>query len=224
MVRPSGRRGDDDLGPVTDRIGRVERRTVTASSRGFSWSTHGYSHAEYSVSSSVPVLMYRGLQIGYSVPVAHVAYASGPDRRPRHGKGKMLTCSFMSVMSKIAGSHNKRPKVAREVPALTQKRKKVKPSDWEQTKPAEGSPVDPKLIPSYSGHVAGPLWHRQDLMQRSFTLLPLVDRLHCRLVSRLPTIYSTSWIAHSSVIRVANIVPARLCLFCTFACCHLLSF
>ncbi|KAI5662740.1 hypothetical protein M9H77_22063 [Catharanthus roseus] len=29
------------------------------------------------------------------------------------------------------GSRNKRPEVAREVPALTQKRKKVKPSDWE---------------------------------------------------------------------------------------------
>ncbi|KAI5662035.1 hypothetical protein M9H77_21358 [Catharanthus roseus] len=34
MVRPSGRRGDADLGPVTDRIGRVKGRLVTASSRG----------------------------------------------------------------------------------------------------------------------------------------------------------------------------------------------
>ncbi|KAI5648931.1 hypothetical protein M9H77_34936 [Catharanthus roseus] len=34
MVRPSGRRGDANLGPVTDRIGRVEGRPVTASSRG----------------------------------------------------------------------------------------------------------------------------------------------------------------------------------------------
>ncbi|KAI5682793.1 hypothetical protein M9H77_04021 [Catharanthus roseus] len=34
MVRPSGRRGDDDLGPVTERTGRVQGRTVTASSRG----------------------------------------------------------------------------------------------------------------------------------------------------------------------------------------------
>ncbi|KAI5676694.1 hypothetical protein M9H77_07644 [Catharanthus roseus] len=34
MVRPSGRRGDDDLGPVTDRTGLVEGRTITASSRG----------------------------------------------------------------------------------------------------------------------------------------------------------------------------------------------
>ncbi|KAI5661624.1 hypothetical protein M9H77_20947 [Catharanthus roseus] len=34
MVRPSGRRGDDDLGLVTDRTGSVQGRTVTASSRG----------------------------------------------------------------------------------------------------------------------------------------------------------------------------------------------
>ncbi|KAI5657677.1 hypothetical protein M9H77_26470 [Catharanthus roseus] len=34
MVRLSGRRGDDDLGPVTDRTGRVQGRTITASSKG----------------------------------------------------------------------------------------------------------------------------------------------------------------------------------------------
>ncbi|KAI5671051.1 hypothetical protein M9H77_11415 [Catharanthus roseus] len=34
MVRSSGRRGDDDLGTVADRTGRVEGRTVIASSRG----------------------------------------------------------------------------------------------------------------------------------------------------------------------------------------------
>ncbi|KAI5664905.1 hypothetical protein M9H77_24228 [Catharanthus roseus] len=34
MVRPSGHRGDDDLGPVTDRTGRVEGCTIITSSRG----------------------------------------------------------------------------------------------------------------------------------------------------------------------------------------------
>ncbi|KAI5683353.1 hypothetical protein M9H77_04581 [Catharanthus roseus] len=34
MVRPGARRGDDDLGAVTDRTGRVECRAGTASSRG----------------------------------------------------------------------------------------------------------------------------------------------------------------------------------------------
>ncbi|KAI5652331.1 hypothetical protein M9H77_29518 [Catharanthus roseus] len=34
MVRPNGRRRGDDLGLVTDRTGRVQGRTITASSRG----------------------------------------------------------------------------------------------------------------------------------------------------------------------------------------------
>ncbi|KAI5675542.1 hypothetical protein M9H77_06492 [Catharanthus roseus] len=76
--------------------------------------------------------------------VAPVAHASGSDERPRHGKGKGLTGSFMSVMSKIAGSRNKRPDVAREVPAPTQERK--------------------KLIPSYDGHDRGSLKFRSRYM------------------------------------------------------------
>ncbi|KAI5656884.1 hypothetical protein M9H77_25677 [Catharanthus roseus] len=63
------------------------------------------------------------------VYVAPVAPASGSDGRSCHGNGKGLTGSLMSVMSKFAGSHNKRPDVVRDVPAPTQKRKKVKPSD-----------------------------------------------------------------------------------------------
>ncbi|KAI5658998.1 hypothetical protein M9H77_27791 [Catharanthus roseus] len=102
------------------------------------------------------------------VPVALVAHASGSDRRPRHGKGKGLTGNFLSVMSKFRGSRNKRPEVAREVPAPTQKRKKVKSSDWEQTEPAEGGLVDPELIPSYGGHVTGQIWRRQDRSSLKF--------------------------------------------------------
>ncbi|KAI5653684.1 hypothetical protein M9H77_30871 [Catharanthus roseus] len=90
-----------------------------------------------------------------------MAPASGSDGRPRHGKGKGLTGSLMSVMSKFAGSRNKRPDVVRDVSAPMQKRKKVKPSDWEQTEVAEGGPVDPELIPSYGGHVAGRIWRGQ---------------------------------------------------------------
>ncbi|KAI5654569.1 hypothetical protein M9H77_31756 [Catharanthus roseus] len=171
----NGHSEDDDLGSVTDRTGRVEGRTVTASSRGFfyhllgaasqdsSCSTHEYSPAEYGVSSSNPYgdrvvseeqERVRSLHIQgeadercdndgnggeddedegdddgdeeQTVYVAPVAPASGFDRRPRHGKGKGLTGSFMSVMSKITGSHNKRLEVARDVLAPTQKRKKVK--------------------------------------------------------------------------------------------------
>ncbi|KAI5658777.1 hypothetical protein M9H77_27570 [Catharanthus roseus] len=77
MVRLGGCRCDDDLGPVTDKTGRVHGRTVTTSSRGTRGrhstsdlsatptplgpgfhhgtstpSTHGYSHADFGVSSS----------------------------------------------------------------------------------------------------------------------------------------------------------------------------
>ncbi|KAI5683785.1 hypothetical protein M9H77_05013 [Catharanthus roseus] len=141
-----------------------------------SCSTHGYFHAEYGVSSSVPYVpspadrgeadergddgdgdgdgdggddnQDEGDDAGdeeQPVPVAPVAHVSGSDGRPRHGKGKWLTCSFMSVM----------------IPALTHKRKKVKPSDWEQTEPAEGGPIDPELIPSYGRHIAGRIWRGQ---------------------------------------------------------------
>ncbi|KAI5647574.1 hypothetical protein M9H77_33579 [Catharanthus roseus] len=252
MVRSSGRRGDDDFDPVTDRTCRVDGRTVTASSRGVrgrhstsdlsatsthlapgfhhgtgepesstqpsafigqprqigaeffyqifdaapqdcSCSTHGYSHVEYGVSSSVPYVSRsadrvcegdigfegdRGLErskkeldpyilresdtdqdegddVGdeeQPVPVTPVADVSGSDGHPHHKKRKGMTSSFMSVMSKIAGSRNKRPEVAHKVPTPTQKRKKVKLSDWEQIGPTEEGPVDRELIPSYGGH------------------------------------------------------------------------
>ncbi|KAI5656299.1 hypothetical protein M9H77_25092 [Catharanthus roseus] len=210
MVRPRGRIGDADLGPVTDRISRVEGSPVTVSSRGVrgQHSTsdlpviptplapgfhHGTSEAGIVGEEQERV---RSLHIQgeadqradddgdggdddgdggdddqddddddgdeeQTVHVAPVAPASGSDGRPRHGKGKGLTGSFMSVMSKFAGSRNKRPEVARDVSAPTQKRKKVKPSNWEQTEAAERGPVDPELIPSYGGHVAGQIWRGQ---------------------------------------------------------------
>ncbi|KAI5678312.1 hypothetical protein M9H77_09262 [Catharanthus roseus] len=54
----------------------------------------------------------------------------------------------------------RRPNKARDVPSPTQ-RKRVKASNWEQTGPAEGGTVDPELIPSYWGHVAGSILRGQ---------------------------------------------------------------
>ncbi|KAI5673702.1 hypothetical protein M9H77_14066 [Catharanthus roseus] len=85
MVRPDAHRGDDDLGPVTDRTGRVECLTVTVSSKvqefltqfsspgrklgaklfnqlvggvppDSSYSTHDYASQDYGISSSEPFL------------------------------------------------------------------------------------------------------------------------------------------------------------------------
>ncbi|KAI5648643.1 hypothetical protein M9H77_34648 [Catharanthus roseus] len=121
-----------------------------------SCSTHEYSHAEYDVSSFDLTYrcLVRSLHIEgevdkrgdddgddeQPVPVAPVALASGSDGHPRHGKGKGKG---------LTGSRSKRPDVVREVLALTQKRKK-------------GGLVEPEFIPSYDGHVEGPIWHGQD--------------------------------------------------------------
>ncbi|KAI5647837.1 hypothetical protein M9H77_33842 [Catharanthus roseus] len=60
-------------------------------------------------------------------------------------------------MSKFAGSRNKRPEVGRDVLAPTQKRKKVKASDWEQTEAAEGGP-DRSLLKCRSRYIALTAW------------------------------------------------------------------
>ncbi|KAI5668595.1 hypothetical protein M9H77_18448 [Catharanthus roseus] len=65
-----------------------------------------------------------------------------------------------SDVSKIAGSRQKRPEKSRPPTNPTQ-RKKSKNDDWEQTGPADGGPQDPVIVPSYSGHVAGCIWHGQ---------------------------------------------------------------
>ncbi|KAI5659040.1 hypothetical protein M9H77_27833 [Catharanthus roseus] len=61
------------------------------------------------------------------------------------------SCSTHRYSHAEYGSRNKRPEMARDVPALTQKRKKA----------VEGGPVDPELIP-YDGHVAGRILHGQN--------------------------------------------------------------
>ncbi|KAI5650134.1 hypothetical protein M9H77_36139 [Catharanthus roseus] len=140
-------------------------------------STHGYSHTEYGVSSSVP-------------------YVPRPADRVCEGD------------IGFEGSRNKRPEVAPEVPAPTQKRKKVKPSDWKQTSLAEGGPVDLEPIPSYGGHVAGLIWRGHDRAElhavstnRQTSLSPCV-----RTACYLQYILGSSFFSD----KTGNIVPARL--------------
>ncbi|KAI5652863.1 hypothetical protein M9H77_30050 [Catharanthus roseus] len=228
-----GFRGDDDLGAVTDRTGRVEGRTVTASSCGvrghhstsdisstsapiapappIPFRTHppttsyhpytsvpydpyGYfqppqiSYDPYAHAPSLPIRMPGldpiqhfsrtqiplndvsgpGLQLVsslciHSIEVSEdereddgrhddddndsdddgddheplpVVEASSSGRRPATSKGKGLTGSFMSVMSKIVGSRQKRPEKSRPPTNPTQ-RKKSKNDGWEQTGPSD---------------------------------------------------------------------------------------
>ncbi|KAI5667047.1 hypothetical protein M9H77_16900 [Catharanthus roseus] len=130
----------------------LEFKMLGAAPQDSSCSTHGYSRTEYSVSFSDPYILGPADRVFEGDRVVGEEQErrgdddgdsgnddqdegddDGDEERPRHGKGKSLTGSFMLVMSKIARSHNKRPEVARDVPAPTQKRKKVKASDWEQT-------------------------------------------------------------------------------------------
>ncbi|KAI5678126.1 hypothetical protein M9H77_09076 [Catharanthus roseus] len=204
MVRPGARRGDDDLGAVTDRTGQVEGRAVTASSRGVRGrhstsdiSSTSTSYDPYAHTPSLPIRMSGldptqhfsrtqiplndssgpGLQLGAqffeqlagSLPMdssysnaEYRATARGNslfDVGPAPGKGKGLTGSFMSVMSKIAGSRQKRSEKSRPPTNPTQ-RKKSKNDGWEQTGPADGGPQDPVIVPSYSGHDRGILKSR----------------------------------------------------------------
>ncbi|KAI5648214.1 hypothetical protein M9H77_34219 [Catharanthus roseus] len=200
MVRPSSRRGDADLGSVTERTGQVEGRSVTASSRG-----------EPGSSTQPPALPFRfrpPLQPHLShTPVPYEPYGSAhPPSHPihtvydpyLHASTVVRPCIpyRFAIQEPIlelgfAGSRNKRPEVARDVPAPTQKRKKVKTSDWEQTEAVEGGPVDPKLIPSYGGHVCRSRymaltgWDLTDSQAQplasDFTLLLLADRLHSHI-------------------------------------------
>ncbi|KAI5656947.1 hypothetical protein M9H77_25740 [Catharanthus roseus] len=106
---------------------------VGAAPHDSSCSTHGYSHADF----GVYILHIEGEadeggddggddnedegedsgDKEQPMPVTPIAYASVSDGRPRNVKG--LIGSFMSMMSKISGSCNKRPDVARNVLAPT---------------------------------------------------------------------------------------------------------
>ncbi|KAI5661759.1 hypothetical protein M9H77_21082 [Catharanthus roseus] len=143
MVRPSGRRGDVDLGPVTDRTGRVEGRPVTVSSRG-----------EAGSSTQAPAVPFRSrppLHPHLShilVPYEPYGYAHPPSHYTDTMFGAARQDSFYSthgyshaeygvsssdhyvpgLADRFAGSRNKRPNVVRD------------PFDWEQTEAAEGGP------------------------------------------------------------------------------------
>ncbi|KAI5666635.1 hypothetical protein M9H77_16488 [Catharanthus roseus] len=218
MVRPGAHRGDDDLGVVTNRTGRVEGRAVNASSRcvrgrhntsdipstsapiapgiyydpgtpgthppttsyhlytPIPYDPYGYSqppqtsYDPYAHALSLPIRM-PGLdlthhfsrtqiplndffeQLAGSIPVDS-SYSGAEYGATAHG-------NLSSDIGKIVGSRQKRPEKSRP-PTNPMQRKKSKNDSWEQTGPANGGPHDPVLVPSYSGHITGSIWHGQD--------------------------------------------------------------
>ncbi|KAI5654043.1 hypothetical protein M9H77_31230 [Catharanthus roseus] len=81
MVRPSCRRGDDDLGPVTDMTSRVEGRTVTASSRGVR-GRHSTSDLPVTPTPLAPGFHHGTGEAGYSTQRLAVPFRSGPPLQP----------------------------------------------------------------------------------------------------------------------------------------------
>ncbi|KAI5676181.1 hypothetical protein M9H77_07131 [Catharanthus roseus] len=81
IVRAGARRGDDDLGPMTDRTGRVEGHAVTASSRGVRGrpSTSKIQSTLHLLDwGYIMTLVYRGL------PTSHLLYRLGSVLLPHH--------------------------------------------------------------------------------------------------------------------------------------------
>ncbi|KAI5675718.1 hypothetical protein M9H77_06668 [Catharanthus roseus] len=158
MVRLGARRSDDDLGARRERTGQVKGRAVTASSRG----VRGRHSTSDILSTSAPIA--PGLQLGAQF-FEQLAGSVSVDSSYSGAEYGATACGNSSsevplVMSKIAGSRQKRPEKSR-LPTNPMQRKKSKNDGWEQTGPADGGPQDLVIVPSYSGPVAGCIWRSQ---------------------------------------------------------------
>ncbi|KAI5658221.1 hypothetical protein M9H77_27014 [Catharanthus roseus] len=200
MFRPGGRKGDDDLGPVIDRISRVQSRTVTTSSRGAFGSstkpppipirsrpplpsylphtlvpydvygsshpsshlppaiTHDYTTTDYVVSSSKPFIGRdsgdMGLEgdrgLGEEPNRIRSLHIGGDGDERVHDDGDD---DHDDDDGDDAGDEEQPVPLALVAPGLSPLADLVTEKG---NGPAEGGPVDPELIPSYGGYVAGP--------------------------------------------------------------------
>ncbi|KAI5661293.1 hypothetical protein M9H77_20616 [Catharanthus roseus] len=186
MVWP-GARSDDDLGAVTDRNGRVERRAVTASSRGVRGCHRLQLGAKFfeQLAGSVPVdSSYSGAEYGATARgISSSDVGLGRDSGTSRSEEAGRVCSLCIHSSE--GNEDEReddddddddsdddeddhePVPVLEAsssghrPALG-KEKGFTGSLMSMMSPADGGPQDPVIIPSYSDHVAGCIWHGQD--------------------------------------------------------------
>ncbi|KAI5681896.1 hypothetical protein M9H77_03124 [Catharanthus roseus] len=201
MVRPDGRRGDDDLGPITDRTGRVQGRIVTVSSIGLR-RRHSTSDLP-STSTPFAVGFYYDTSAPGLLPNHHLG-----DFFEQIVGGVPLDSSYSTYDDTATdyGSGNKRPDKTRDISVPTQRKK--------------GGPVDPELIPLYGDHVAGPIWHRQSDLSLAFTSggingqeqFDVATDPRSRLSSSDRAAYYIQYLLGSSLFtdKSGNIVPSRL--------------
>ncbi|KAI5656556.1 hypothetical protein M9H77_25349 [Catharanthus roseus] len=180
MVRPGARRGDDDLGPLTDRTGRVEGRVVTASIRG----VRGHHSTLYMLSTPAPFgpvfhpatpipfrtqpstpshrlytpISYDPCRSSQPPCTSYDPYAHAPSL-PLHMPGQDRPLYH----SKTQVSLNEEFRWTHPTTMLT-----VEPLivaipnlmlDW--TGAADGGPQDAVLILSYSGYIVDSIWRVQ---------------------------------------------------------------
>ncbi|KAI5669845.1 hypothetical protein M9H77_19698 [Catharanthus roseus] len=81
MIRPSGRRGDADLGPITNRTSRVEERPVTDSSRGVR-GRHSISDLHVTSTPLAPGFHHGTGEAGSSTQPPVVPFRSQPPLQP----------------------------------------------------------------------------------------------------------------------------------------------
>ncbi|KAI5668969.1 hypothetical protein M9H77_18822 [Catharanthus roseus] len=175
MVRPRARRGDDDLGALTDRTGQVEGRAVTASSLGVRGrhSTSDIPSTSAPIASGIspipftthpPTTSYHLYTLvlydpyGYSQPpqTLYDAYAHAPSL-PIRMRGLDPTRHFSRTQIPLNDWTHLTAVLSME-PLLVAIPNLI--LGW--TGLADGGPQDPVIVPSYSGHVASCIWHGQD--------------------------------------------------------------
>ncbi|KAI5680540.1 hypothetical protein M9H77_01767 [Catharanthus roseus] len=182
MVRP-GARSDDDLGAVTDRTGRVERRAVTASSCGVRGRHRLQLGAKFFEQLAGPVLVdssYSGAEYGatargISSSDVGLGRDSGTSRSEEAGRvGSLRIHSNEGHEDEREDDDNDDSDDDGDdhklVPVVEASSSGHRPAPGKgkgftgclMSVMTDGGPQDPVIVPSYSGHVTGCIWRGQD--------------------------------------------------------------
>ncbi|KAI5682919.1 hypothetical protein M9H77_04147 [Catharanthus roseus] len=164
MVRPGARKGDDDLGPVTDRTGQVEGRAVTALSRGMR-GRHSTLDIPFTSAPIGPSMHYEPGVSGSSIQPPLIPFRTRHPTTSHHSYTLVPydPYEYSQPLQTSYDPYAHAPSLPIRMPGLdpTQYFSKTQ-IPLNETCPADGGPQDLVLVPSYSGHVAGSIWRRQD--------------------------------------------------------------